>query len=291
VNSTNGRGAVLVTGASTGIGFATTLRLVRRGTLVYAGVRRELDAEKLARECGDGIRPLLLDVTDAASIARALATIEAAPGIRLDGLVNNAGIALAGPLEILPPEELRRQFDVNFFGPLALIAAFLPLLRATRGRIVNVSSIGGKLAAPFVGAYASSKFALEAASDALRVELRAFGVHVAVVEPGAVKTPIWQRGADSSLRVFERVPEKDRAPYEAMIRKMMRISEAMERGGIPAERVAAAIEAALFERRPRARYLVGSDARLRLVVARLPEALRDRIVAAAVGAPWRPSRT
>jgi len=280
------RGAVLVTGASSGIGYATALRLAQHG-IVFAGVRGTPDAEKLARAGGPSLRPLILDVTDAASIERARAAVAAA-GTRLDGIVNNAGIALAGPLEVLPAAELRRQFDVNFFGPLALAQAFLPLLRAQGGRIVNVSSIGGKLAAPFAGAYASSKFALEAASDALRVELRGL-VHVAIVEPGAVKTPIWRRGAQESTRIFEAAPEALRAPYATAVRAMLQIAQTLEHRGIAPERVARAIEHALYARRPRARYLVGTDARLRLAVARLPEGVRDRIVAAVIGLPRRPA--
>jgi NAD(P)-dependent dehydrogenase (short-subunit alcohol dehydrogenase family) len=236
------------------------------------------------------LRPLILDITDSESILRAKTAIARASDVSLVGLVNNAGVAIAGPLEVLPIEALRRQFDVNFFGTIETTQAFLPALREAGGRIVNVSSIGGKLAAPFVGAYASSKFALEAASDALRVELRPFGVAVALIEPGAVKTPIWSRSADASLRLFDALPPAARLAYDDMIRNMQRVSQQMEKRGIPPERVAAAIERALFAARPRARYLVGTDARLRLLVAHLPDGVRDRIVAAFVGAPPRPKR-
>jgi NAD(P)-dependent dehydrogenase (short-subunit alcohol dehydrogenase family) len=196
---------VLVTGASTGIGRATVLALAKRGAQVYAGVRRSADADSLTREGGPNVRPLLLDVTvpDAIDAARDILSSSGAP---LTGLVNNAGFALAGPLELVAPAELRRQFDVNFFGALALTQALLPQLRAARGRIVNVSSIGGKFAAPFVGAYAASKFALEAASDALRLELRPFGVAVILIEPGAVRTPIWQRGAAAGRALIDGGP-------------------------------------------------------------------------------------
>ena len=284
------RAAVLVTGASSGIGYATAIRLARRGTIVFAGVRRQTDAETIAREGGLNVRPLVLDITDSESIARAKTAISRASDVTLVGLVNNAGVAVAGPLELLPIEALRRQFDVYFFGTIETTQAFLPILRETGGRIVNVSSIGGKLAAPFVGAYASSKFALEAASDALRVELRPFGVAVALIEPGAVKTPIWSRSAEASLRIFDALPPAARSVYDDMIRNMQRISQQMEKRGIPPERVAAAIERALFSPRPRARYLVGRDARVRLLVARLPEGIRDRIVAAVVGSPPKPKR-
>jgi NAD(P)-dependent dehydrogenase (short-subunit alcohol dehydrogenase family) len=284
--------AVLVTGASSGIGYATVMRLARRGTIVFAGVRRQADAELVAREGGVNVRPLILDVTDSASIARARTAVSRAQDVALAGLVNNAGVAVAGPLEILPLEALRRQFDVNFFAAIEMTQAFLPMLRETRGRIVNISSIGGKLAAPFVGAYASSKFALEAASDALRLELRPFGIAVVLVEPGAVKTPIWQRSAEASLHVFDRVASGAREPYAQMIDNVQRLSAKMDESGIPPERVAQVIERALFSAHPRARYLVGRDARVRLMVARLPDGLRDRIVAAVVGSPKpaKPSR-
>ncbi len=283
------RAGVLVTGASTGIGYATAMRLVRAGFVVFAGVRREFDAQTLVREGGSDVRPLLLDVTDAASIARACENLRAQADTKLVGLVNNAGIALAGPLELMPLDEVRRAFEVNFFGALSLVQAFAPTLRATRGRIVNVSSIAGKLAAPFIGAYASSKFALEAASDALRVELGNFGVHVAVVEPGAVKTGIWERGTDASLQALETIDPARRELYDEAIRQAVRISQRTASRGMPPERVAEAIQHALLSTRPQARYVVGADARFQLAIARLPEALRDRLVAGAAGAP--PKRT
>jgi NAD(P)-dependent dehydrogenase (short-subunit alcohol dehydrogenase family) len=276
--------AVFLTGASTGIGRATALRLARRGIVVYAGVRREEDAQSLQRDGGQRVRPLYLEVTDAASVAAARETIAHAPDTRLLGIVNNAGIAIAGPLEVLSAHELRRQFDVNFFAPIAIAQAFLPLLRATRGRIVNVSSIGGKLSAPFVGAYASSKFALEAASDALRVELRSSGVKVVLVEPGAVKTPIWSRSSAASASVFDNAPPELQTAYAAMTARMTRISARMDTQGSDPETVAVAIERALVAPYPRARYLVGRDARIRLIIARLPDGIRDAIVARVTGA-------
>ncbi len=274
------RAAVLVTGASTGIGYATALRLARSGFIVFSGVRRERDAQTLVREGAPDITPLVLDITDAASIANAVRTIATRTDAKLLGLVNNAGIALAGPLELLPLGELRRQFEVNFFGALALVQAFAPTLRATRGRIVNVSSIGGKFAPPFLGGYAASKFALEAASDALRVELGAFGVHVAVIEPGAVKTPLWKRGTDISLRSLQSVDPARRAPYDETIRRIASVSQRVANRGMPPERVAEAIEHALVSPKPRARYLLGAGAHVQLAIARMPEAIRDRLTAA-----------
>ena len=279
------RSAVLVTGASSGIGFATAVRLARRGTIVFAGIRRQVDGEALLRENSGRIKPMLLDVTDDASLQRARTRIESLREFRLDALVNNAGIAVAGPLELLPQSELRRQFDVNFFAPMALTQAFLPLLRESGGRIVNVSSVAGKMAAPYLGAYSASKFALEAASDALRLELRPFGVSVSVIEPGDVRTPIWRRSSAASLQLLDRMTPEERAQYEAMTRAMIVAAQRAERHALAPERVAAAIERALYARRPKARYLVGAGARLRLAVARLPEVVRDPLILAALGMP------
>jgi NAD(P)-dependent dehydrogenase (short-subunit alcohol dehydrogenase family) len=275
-------GAVLVTGASSGIGYATATLLARHGTIVFAGIRRQIDGEMLLREGAGNIKPMLIDVADTTSLLRARAKIESMREYRLDALVNNAGIALAGPLELLPLADLRRQFEVNFFGAIAAIQTFLPLLREHSGRIVNVSSISGKLATPFVGAYAASKFALEAASDALRLELRPFGVSVSVVEPGSVRTPIWRRSTEASLKILDEA-SIGRPDYDTAIRQMMRVAQQQELRGIAPERVAQVIERALTARRPRARYVVGLDARLRLLVARLPEPIRDLLISAAMG--------
>ena len=274
---------VFLTGASTGIGRATALRLANNGIVVYAGVRKESDAEALRRDGGERIRPLYVEVTDPLSIDAARDTI-ARSDTTLRGIVNNAGIAIAGPLEVLPIDELRKQFEINFFAPVSIAQTFLPLLRATRGRIVNVSSIGGKFAAPFVGAYASSKFALEAASDALRIELRPSGVKVVLIEPGGVKTPIWSRSSAASASVFDRASPELTAAYAEMAAAMTRIAARLDETGIDADRVAHAIERALFAPYPRARYLVGRDARVRLAIARLPDGMRDTLVARFVGA-------
>jgi NAD(P)-dependent dehydrogenase (short-subunit alcohol dehydrogenase family) len=244
---------VLVTGASSGIGQACAVRLTRSGWRVLAGVRR-------AGEAPDGTEEVLLDVTDPPPLELR----------ELDGLVNNAGIAVAGPLEFLPADELRRQLEVNVVGQLRLVQMLLPALRASRGRIVNIGSISGRSALPFLGAYAMSKFALEAMSDALRIELRPWGIRVAIVEPGTIRTQMWTR-------------ERPDPPEEAMTLYGGRISAfrefALKRaaGGAPAEAVAEVVEQALTAERPRARYLVGRDARIRAGVERLPDRLRDRI--------------
>jgi NAD(P)-dependent dehydrogenase (short-subunit alcohol dehydrogenase family) len=181
------QGAVLVTGASSGIGEATASHLASLGFRVFAGVRKDEDAERLRER----VTPVKLDVVDEESIATARREVEEAAPDGLAGLVNNAGVSVSGPVEFIPLEELRRQLEVNVIGQVAVTQAFLPAIRRARGRIVNVSSVGGRVALPLMSPYNASKFALEAVSDSLRREVRQFGVHVAVVEPGAIRTRIW----------------------------------------------------------------------------------------------------
>jgi len=273
--------AVLVTGASTGIGYAVSALLAREGFTVFAGVRNPGDSERLSAIAG--IAPLQLDVTDAEQI-RDAAHILHESGLTLRGVVNNAGIVVPGPLEFLPIDELRRQFDVNFLGALAVTQAFLPMLRASKGRIVFMSSVSGQIASAFVGAYSSSKFALEAASDALRMELRSSGVGVSVIQPGNVNTPIWRKGRSGKDALLERAPEKARDYYAKHLNALARISEHQERTGIDPDIVARAVLHALTAKKPRARYAVGSPAGwMRRTFTALPEHLRDRILMRRMG--------
>jgi NAD(P)-dependent dehydrogenase (short-subunit alcohol dehydrogenase family) len=266
------RGAVLVTGSSTGIGRASALGLKRAGFQVFAGVRRPADGEAL-REAGSGaLEPLILDVTDAAQIEAAADRIQEATGGSLTGLVNNAGIALGGPLEVLPVEEFRRQLEVNLVGQVAVTQAVLPQLRRARGRIVLISSIGGRLAVPYLWPYNASKWGLEAIGDALRVELRPFGVKVALVEPGAIATPIWGKGNETADRLRGMMSAEQEQVYGEALDRFTAARPA-DIAGLPPERVAEVIEHALTARRPRTRYLVGRDAKLR---ARLRDLLPDR---------------
>ncbi len=277
----------LITGASTGIGRATAVRLHGAGWTVLAGVRSREAGERLCAESGGSERmvPLGIDVTDAGQIAQALARVRALAGDevgRLDALVNNAGIGLGGPLEVLSDEDWRRQFDVNVFGQVAVTRALLPALRAAHGRIVFVSSIGGRVALAFNGPYAASKHAIEAVGDALRVELRSSGVQVALVEPGSVATPIWEKTVAEVERVT--VPPELAAQYGRVPEAMAKVVRDTASRGIPPERVAATIAGALTARRMRPRYLVGRDARVMLTVKRLlPDAAFDRIVARTLG--------
>lgn len=263
----------VVTGASSGIGQACAVRLGRRGWRVFAGVRRDEDAERIAG-LAERIEPVRLDVTEPASIAAAAERLD---GEALAGLVNNAGIAIAMPLEFLPLDELRRQLDVNLVGQLAVTQALLPHLRRARGRIVNVGSIAGRSALPFLGAYAASKHALEAVTDVLRVELRPFGIEVAIVEPATIATPIWSKGAELLQRILADLPESVTELYGGRMAAFGKAAAAASRRAEAPELVAGAVEHALTAERPRTRYLVGRDARRRSLVERLPDRLRDRV--------------
>jgi NAD(P)-dependent dehydrogenase (short-subunit alcohol dehydrogenase family) len=271
---------VLVTGASKGIGRASALMLDRSGFRVLAGVRREEDGTALAGEASGRLVPLILDVTDPATIDAAQAEVErAVGGTGLFGLVNNAGVAIAGPLEFLPVAEVRRQFEINVLGQLAVTQALLPSIRQARGRIVMMSSVSGRIASPFVGAYAGSKFALEGMSDSLRVELSPWGIDVVLIEPGVIKTPIWDTSLADALEIAERYPQRARELYGRTIDRLAERMNKTAGDGLPPERVARAVLRALTARRPRIRYRVGLDAVFGVLAARvLPDRLRDRLI-------------
>ncbi len=274
----------LITGASTGIGRATALRLAKNGWTVLAGVRDPAAGERLEQEApGGGVIALTLDVTDPAQIAAALERVqEQTAGGGLDALVNNAGIGLGGPLELIAAEDLRRQFDVNVFAQVAVTQAMLPALRRAHGRIVFVSSIGGRVAMAFTAPYAASKHALEAIGDALRVELHSSGVQVALVEPGSVATPIWDKSRAEADRVA--VPPELQAQYGKVPAAMDKVLKDTARRGVPPEQVAETIERALSAPRMRARYVVGRDAQVMLAAKRLlPEHLFDRLARRMLG--------
>jgi NAD(P)-dependent dehydrogenase (short-subunit alcohol dehydrogenase family) len=278
-------GAVVVTGASTGIGRATALRLAGSGMRVFAGVRRQQDADALSKESA-GITPLLLDVTDSESLRNAAAVVTAAVGDRgLQGLVNNAGISGGAPTEFLPLDDLRAMLEVNVVGVVATTQAFLPLIRAGRGRIVIIGSVGGRMAVPFLAAYGMTKAAVSALSDSLRGELRPWGIHVALVEPGAIRTPIWEKGLRSVDESGDRWPAQAMELYGEAIPRMRSITEKTASHAIPADNVAKVVEHALTATRPRTRYLVGTDARVQALVRRVPDRARDAMVARTIGLP------
>jgi NAD(P)-dependent dehydrogenase (short-subunit alcohol dehydrogenase family) len=274
-----------ITGTSTGIGRATALRLDASGWRVFAGVRREQDGESLRAESSPRLTPCLIDVTDAASIDLAAKHVKDALGEGgLVGLVNNAGIGVGGPLEYIPIDELRRQFEVNVLGPAAVTRAFLPLLRRPGGRIVNVSSVAGRMTTPLIGPYCASKYALEALSDALRIELRGSGIEVAIVEPGFITTPMLDKAHRDIATGIGVLPEEARERYEEPMRRQDERFEQFGSRGAPPEAVARKIERALTRPRPRTRYSVGVDAKLSLFLNRvLPDRAIDAILGRLVG--------
>jgi NAD(P)-dependent dehydrogenase (short-subunit alcohol dehydrogenase family) len=273
--------SVVVTGASTGIGRATALHLAAGGQLVFAGVRKDSDADALTRAATGVLEPLIIDVGEQSSIDAAAKTVDGEVGPDgLSGLVNNAGVAIPGPLEYLPIEDLRRQLEVNVIGQIAVTQAFLPLIRQAEGRIVNIGSVAGRApSAPLLGPYAASKMAMEALTDSLRVELKPWGIFVSIIEPGNIATRIWEK-ADSDFDRLESVmPEEGLRRYAKLLAGGRRIAKMADRRGIPPERVARVVERALTARRPKARYLVGWDAWARAhIEAVLPDRVRDGIV-------------
>jgi NAD(P)-dependent dehydrogenase (short-subunit alcohol dehydrogenase family) len=278
---------VLITGASTGIGRATALRLATDGWTVLAGVRKSADGQMLTasageRGGGERILPLQLDITDPVQIEAAVERVNEIAPAGLDALVNNAGGAVGGPLELISLEDLRRQFEVNFFGHVAVTQALLGALRRARGRIVLVSSVGGLVTTPFLSPYHASKYALEAVGNALRTELARSGIQVALIEPGSVATPIWEKNS-GQVDDFA-IPEGLREQYGHVPAAMAKALQRTARRGIPPERVARTIARALAARRMRARYLLGRDAHAMAWASRLlPDLVFDRVLRRAIG--------
>jgi NAD(P)-dependent dehydrogenase (short-subunit alcohol dehydrogenase family) len=277
------REAVVVTGASSGIGADAAALLAHEGFIVFAGVRNDVDAARVAT-LHDHVRPLRIDVTDRASIDAA-ATVVGNSGHPVRGVVGNAGVAVAGPLEFLPIDEIRRQFEINVFGALAVAQAFLPQLRVSRGRLVFVGSISGRLAVPFIAPYSASKFALRAFADALRVELRSAGIAVSLIEPGSVQTPIWQKGRAARESLLAALGPDAVRYYGAQIEAVFAQTKREERAAMPAARVSQAILHALTSLKPRANYVLGGAARAGSIVALLPAPLRDRALRASMRLP------
>jgi len=281
------RGAVVVTGASTGIGEACALYLTRVGFPVFAGVRNLADGEALKRKAAGRLTTVLLDVTDASSIRSAAETVTAsADDGRLAGLVNNAGIVVVGPLEFIPLADLREQLEVNVVGQIAVTQAFLPLLRRGHGRIVNISSSSGRVPTPLLGPYAASKFALAALNEALRMELRPWGLHVVIVEPGSMATRIWDKSRSAADERAKRMSKDARQLYSPMFDLIRKAADRTERAGRDPLLVAHVVETALTSARPRPRYVVGADARIgALLAALLPTSMLDNLIRWRIGLP------
>lgn len=268
---------MVVTGASTGMGAATARELAARGYHVLAGVRREIDGDAIR---ADGVEPVLLDITRPEHVG-ALAERLATDRRPLRALVNNAGISVNAPVEALPLDEWRRLFDVNLFGHIAVTQALLPFLHRSHGRIVNISSVGGKVAMATYGPYAGTKFALEAVSDSLRRELAPHGVQVVVVEPGAVRTEMGDRGAATATGLAEQMTPEHQRRYGGLVQAVVAHSQRFTRAGLPADQAGLVIAKAATARRPRTRYTIGRDAALLTRLTRvLPDRLLDRVTAA-----------
>jgi len=277
--------SVVITGASGGIGRACALRLARNGFRVFAGYRDEADGASLTAEATGQLEPLPIDVTNTAQVASTGGAVEKAVGPEgLWGLVNNAGVAVPGPVESLPIEDLRRQLEVNLVGQVAVTQALLPSLRRARGRVLNMTSVGGRVGTPFMGAYHASKFGLEGISDSLRRELLGVGVDVCVIEPGSIATDIWDRGREHADGVVAGMTAEARDAYGDDLRAALDTATRTGERGMEPEKVARTVELALTVRRPRPRYVVGADARGMIVAqAVLPTRVFDRLVRRAMG--------
>lgn len=282
------RGAVLITGAAGGIGAATVRRLDTSGFQVFAGVRTSSDGEKLQREISARITPVLLDITDHASIAQAVETVTRAIGkAGLVGLVNNAGMIVEGPVELVSIDDVRTQFEVNVIGHIAVIQAFLPLLRKAQGHIVNISAPTGQVAFPYLGVLSASKAALESVSDALRVELRPFGISVSIIEPGAMQTEIFHKSAAHAQQAKQQLPGELLRLYGPALAAVAKATanQHLESPDV----VGATIVHALTSRRPRTRYLAGRGTGMIAFLRLLPDRVRDGLMLRALGLARTPA--
>jgi NAD(P)-dependent dehydrogenase (short-subunit alcohol dehydrogenase family) len=280
------RGAVVISGASTGIGEATAMRLATSGYRVFAGVRKQADADRLRSQSLPNLVPIMLDVTDSETIEAAYKEVEAAVGDRgIVGLFNNAGVSWGGPLEFQDMAEVRALFDANVFGVLEVTQVFMPLVRKGHGRVICTGSIGGRITSPFVGIYSASKAAVASLCHALRLELRPWGIKVICIEPGSIATPIWDKGLDAFDRALANMPEKANEYYGDMIEPLRKLTKMQAERGIPPAKVAEVVERALTAAHPRPRYLVGNDARAMSLLGRFPDRARDAVLARFIGIP------
>src|SRR6195952_4764051 len=276
--------SVVITGVSTGIGWAMTKLLLDRGFRVFGSVRKQADADRLKAEFGANFTPLIFDVTDEAAVVKAAGDVRAALyGEALAGLVNNAGIAVAGPVLELAPDEFRRQMDVNVIGPIITTQAFGPLLGADpslhgpKGRVIMISSVAGKNGNPLMSAYSASKHAVEGLSESLRREMMLFGIDVVIVAPGAVKTPIWSKAEEVDFSRYRN------SPFFPALERIGKFMLQLGESGLPAEKIGELIHYALTAPNPRVRYQIAPDPMRHLLTAILPKRMVDRIIAKRLG--------
>jgi NAD(P)-dependent dehydrogenase (short-subunit alcohol dehydrogenase family) len=276
--------SVVITGVSTGIGWATAKLLLERGFQVFGSVRKAVDADRLKTEFGANFIPLTFDVTDEAAVLSAAREVRAAlAGETLAGLVNNAGIAVTGPVLELSADEFRRQMEVNFIGPVIATQAFAPLLgsdpslKGPRGKIVMMSSVAGKNGSPLSSPYVASKHAIEGLSESLRREMMLFGIDVIIIAPGAVKTPIWSKADEVDISAYKN------SPYFPALERVRDFMLHLSEIGSPPERIASRIADVLTSANPRVRYEITPDPMRHLVTALLPKRIVDRIIAKRLG--------
>jgi NAD(P)-dependent dehydrogenase (short-subunit alcohol dehydrogenase family) len=276
--------SVVITGASTGIGWATAKLLLDRGFRVFGSVRKQADADRLRREWGANFTPLLFDVTNEAAVLAAAREVRTAlNGETLMGLVNNAGIAVAGPVLELAADEFRHQMNVNVIGPIITTQAFGPLLgsdpslKGPKGRIVMISSVAGRSGNPLTAAYAASKHAIEGLSESLRREMMLFGIDVVIVAPGAVKTPIWSKAEEVDISAYQN------SPFFPALQKIRKFMLQLGETGLPAEKIALAVAEALTSAHPKVRYQLTPDPMRHLITGVLPKRTVDRIIAKRLG--------
>jgi NAD(P)-dependent dehydrogenase (short-subunit alcohol dehydrogenase family) len=281
--------SVVITGASTGIGFATARLLIAEGIRVFGSVRNQVDAKRVSKELGANFKPLVFDVTNEAAVKKAAAEVcTALNGETLAGLVNNAGVAIPGPILDIDIADFRNQLEINVVGQVIVLQSFAPLLGIDRslkgspGRIVMISSVAGKRALPFAGPYSASKHAIEGLSESLRRELMFFGIDVIVIGPGPIKTPIWEKGEKADLNKYAK------APYFEALKKMRAGMQQAGASGLPPEDVAQLILHALTAKKPWARYTITPGQGMRFFTALLPKRVQDRLIAKRLGLEYKP---
>ncbi len=272
--------AIVITGASTGIGQACALHLDKLGFRVFAGVRNETDASSLKQASSDRLTPVYIDITKPDSILKATKVIETElKTVGLHGLINNAGIVIAGPLEFVPIDALRSQLEINVVGQVAVTQALLPLLRRCRGRIINMSSVSGRVATPFLGPYAASKFALEALSDSMRLELMPWGINVSVIQPGPISTPIWNKSMEVTKLMIDKLPSKAKVLYGPAFEAILQWEHDIKQSMSDPKVVVRAVEHALMASKPRTRYRIGINGFVADIFARFAsDRLKDWII-------------
>ncbi len=267
---------ILITGASTGIGKATALYLDKCGYHVFAGVRKKEDADKLKEEASPMLKPIFLDVTDSETIKQAVDEINSETDGKLFGLINNAGIGISGVLETLSIEDIRKVYDVNVFGLMNVTKAFIPLLRETRGRIINIGSSLGFISYPGTSAYSSSKFAVRAINDTLRLELKHFGISVSLVSPGAVESEIWNKSKNYKEKLIRSADPEIIGKYQELVKFGEKLNDKIK--PIPAIEAAKVVAKSLQHKKPNRYYYVGSDVKVVAKLSYLPKSILDWMI-------------